>query len=584
MPAFSSTDELTVFSNALSGQYEVEREIGRGGMGVVYLARDLRLDRMVAIKTLPLHLADDPAIRERFLREARTAARLSHPNIVPIYRADEVGGQVFFVMGFVDGESVAGALATARAFSPRRTLPILRDVAAALGYAHSHGVIHRDVKTENILLDTITGRAMVTDFGIARMGEAAPLTATGQVLGTVYYLSPEQVCGESVDARSDIYALGVAGYAMLAGEFPFDGPLASAVLIAHVNKQPVPLAAAAPHVPASLASIIDRCLAKNPAHRYQTCAELDAALALAESDSSRVSTAAPASKSPLVSDTEAQVIFRRAAEMQDMTRPYTRPPIERDAARDAARKEGFKTANLREAAREAGIAPEFMQHALAERGLAAVTHPEGSDRGTFVVEDLCRKPSFWRGEPSNIGYEVVLDGEMPTADFDLLVDTIQRDIGEMGTVEVVGRSLSWTSVGTHAGRPLRISAFPRNGKTTLRVSDSLRGTMGSMYGLFTGAGMGAGALAFGIAMSTVHRNEVFFVRNAPFHLGLRESLGSDTALHAVVGLGLWAASVVTALLIARRAANAASRNRQGALKSLIRRLAGQALDSIHTRR
>src|SRR6185436_19216203 len=269
MPAFSSTDELTVFSNALSGQYEVEREIGRGGMGVVYLARDLRLDRMVAIKTLPLHLANDAGIRERFLREARTAARLSHPNIVPVHRADEVGGQVFFVMGFVDGDSLAAMLATSGSLSPKRTVPILRDVAGALGYAHAHGVIHRDVKTENILLDHITGRAMVTDFGIARMGEAAPLTATGQVLGTVYYLSPEQVCGESVDARSDIYALGVAGYAMLSGQFPFDGPLASAVLIAHVNKQPVPLAAIAPHVPASLASIIDRCLAKNPAHRYQ---------------------------------------------------------------------------------------------------------------------------------------------------------------------------------------------------------------------------------------------------------------------------------------------------------------------------
>src|SRR3954463_1326571 len=228
MTGFSSTDEFTAISMALADQYEVEREIGRGGMGVVYLARDLRLDRMVAIKTLPLHLATDAPIRERFLREARTAARLSHPNIVPVHRADEVGGQVFFVMGFVDGDSLAATLEGSGSLAPKRTVPILRDVAAALGYAHQHGVIHRDVKTENILLDTITGRAMVTDFGIARVGEAAPLTATGQVLGTVYYLSPEQVSGERVDLRSDIYALGVVGYAMLAGQFPFDGPLASA--------------------------------------------------------------------------------------------------------------------------------------------------------------------------------------------------------------------------------------------------------------------------------------------------------------------------------------------------------------------
>jgi serine/threonine-protein kinase len=206
---------------------------------------------------------------------------------------------------------------------------------------------------------------MVTDFGIARMGEAAPLTATGQLLGTVYYLSPEQVSGESVDARSDIYALGVVGYAMLSGQFPFDGPLASAVLISHVNKQAVPLAAIAPHVPASLASIIDRCLAKNPAHRFQTCADLDAALAASETDASRVAAAAKAPKSRLVSDTEAQVIFQRAAEMSNMTRPYAHAPIERDKVKDAARKEGFKTGDIRAAASEAGIDDQFVQHALA---------------------------------------------------------------------------------------------------------------------------------------------------------------------------------------------------------------------------
>src|SRR4051812_44924903 len=178
MAAFSSTDER--LSTALSGQYEIEREIGRGGMGAVLLARDLRLDRMVAIKTLPTDKAEDPAIRDRFLREARMAAKLAHPNIVPIHHADEVDGQVFFVMGFIDGDSVAGRLAATGPLSPKEAVPILRDVANALGYAHKHGVIHRDVKTENILLDTLSARAMVTDFGIAFATEAAPLTATGQ--------------------------------------------------------------------------------------------------------------------------------------------------------------------------------------------------------------------------------------------------------------------------------------------------------------------------------------------------------------------------------------------------------------------
>jgi serine/threonine protein kinase len=564
MPAFSSTDELTVFSSALAGQYEVEREIGRGGMGVVYLARDLRLDRMVAIKTLPLHLASDPAIRERFLREARMAARLAHPNIVPVHRADEVGGQVFFVMGFVDGDSLAAKLATEKALSPKGTVPILRDVASALGYAHANGVVHRDVKTENILLDMISGRAMVTDFGIARMGEAAPLTATGQVLGTVYYLSPEQVAGDGVDGRSDIYALGVVGYAMLSGQFPFDGPLASAVLVAHVNKQPVPLAAIAPHVPASLASIIDRCLAKNPAHRYQTCGDLDAALGAAERDADRVTSVASSPSSPLVSNTEAQVIFQRAAELQDMTRPHTRPaePMHRDAAKDAARKEGFKTSNLRDAAREAGISPEFIQHALVERGLGGAAAADQS----VVIRDFTPKKTFWRGEPTEISYEVVLDGEVPEHDFDMLVDALRRTAGEAGTVEIVGRSMTWTGSGSgiRQSRPLQVSVFPRNGRTTIRVSDSINGTRNGIHGMAFGAGMGLGAMLFGISMATNHR--------------------FDKGLHAAAGFGLWAFSALSAQVVARRFANAASRSRQDKLKVLIERLAEQALVSIRSKR
>src|SRR5678815_1255887 len=181
------TDEFTRFAAALDGQYALEREIGRGGMGIVYLARDLRLDRRVAIKTLPPHLAGDPIVRERFLREARTAAKLSHQNVVPIHRSDELGGRVFFVMGFVDGESLAQRVRERGRIDPAEVVRELRDVASALAYAHAHGVIHRDIKAENILLDANTGRAMVTDFGIARLAEAAPLTSTGQVLGTVYY-------------------------------------------------------------------------------------------------------------------------------------------------------------------------------------------------------------------------------------------------------------------------------------------------------------------------------------------------------------------------------------------------------------
>ena len=173
-------------SQALNGQYEVLREVGRGGMGIVFLARDLKLERLVAIKTLPPTLASDEVIRARFLREARTAAALGHPNIVPIHRADDIDGTVFFVMGFVDGPSLAQLVRDGGPITPRTAVSILYDVADALAYAHGAGVIHRDVKAENILLDRGSSRALVTDFGIARVAEAAPLTATGTVLGTVH--------------------------------------------------------------------------------------------------------------------------------------------------------------------------------------------------------------------------------------------------------------------------------------------------------------------------------------------------------------------------------------------------------------
>src|SRR5690348_4321809 len=270
--------EFETFARVLDGQYALEREIGQGGMGVVYLARDLKLDRPVAIKTLPPHLSNDASVRERFLREARTAAALSHPNIVPIYRADEIDGHVFFAMGYVDGESVADQVRASHRVDPRLVLREMRDVARALDYAHAHGVIHRDVKAENILIARATGSAMVTDFGIARLAEAAPLTATGQVLGTVYYMSPEQVIGDALDGRSDLYSLGIVGYVALTGRFPFDAPLASAVLVAQVNKPAPPVLTIAPSAPHALAEIIDRCLAKDPDARFQSGAELADAL------------------------------------------------------------------------------------------------------------------------------------------------------------------------------------------------------------------------------------------------------------------------------------------------------------------
>ncbi|MGH7690770.1 MAG: serine/threonine-protein kinase, partial [Gemmatimonadaceae bacterium] len=360
-----TTPEFSNFARLLEGQYVLEREIGRGGMGVVYLARDLRLDRPVAIKTLPPHLASDPQVRERFLREARTAAKLSHPNIVPIYRADEIHGQVFFAMGYVDGESVAERIKRTGPLNAREVLREMHDVASALGYAAGHGVVHRDVKAENILIENTTGAAMVTDFGIARLAEASPLTATGQVLGTVYYMSPEQVAGELLDGRSDLYSLGVVAFYSLTGRFPFESSMASAVLVAHVTKAAPALLTVAPNVPRALAEIVDRCLAKAPDARFSTGGELAAALGAVENEVARdAARAASLPQAPkLVSETEAQAIWERAAALQAQTGLQPRPipmPQPRDVAGDAGRTSGYALADVRDAAAEAGIPAQYV--------------------------------------------------------------------------------------------------------------------------------------------------------------------------------------------------------------------------------
>jgi serine/threonine-protein kinase len=269
---------------ALSAAYELDQEIGRGGMGIVYRARDRRLKRHVAIKLLPPELSFRRDVRSRFLREAETAAQLSHPNIVPIYSVDEVGNLVFFVMACIDGDNLATLV------QKRGPLPIqhvrrwLLEVSDALAYAHARGVVHRDIKPDNILLDGIDGRALVTDFGIARAassdsGDTARLTATGMAIGTPAYMSPEQASGDrDLDARSDLYSLGIVAYQMLCGEPPFTGGTTPALLVKHLAEAPVPITQRRPDVPPDLAAIVMRLLEKNPDHRFQQAGDLSRAL------------------------------------------------------------------------------------------------------------------------------------------------------------------------------------------------------------------------------------------------------------------------------------------------------------------
>ncbi|HVH67584.1 MAG TPA: protein kinase [Gemmatimonadales bacterium] len=257
------------FQAALAGRYSLERELGRGGMGVVYLAREVRLDRPVAIKLLPPGKAGDAKLRERFLREARTAAKLSHPHIIPIFAVDEVGGFVFFAMAYVAGETLTERVRRRGPVASSEAARILREVAWALAYAHSQAVVHRDVKPDNIMLEEGTGRALVADFGIAGLVRGAAGLDGGEVIGTPEFMSPEQALGEHVDARSDLYALGVVGYFALSGKLPFEAEKAADVLAKQVTEPALPLASVA-SVPRRLSHAIDRCLAKDPADRPQT--------------------------------------------------------------------------------------------------------------------------------------------------------------------------------------------------------------------------------------------------------------------------------------------------------------------------
>jgi serine/threonine-protein kinase len=267
MGAIAGPDKLFLdFQASIAGRYSLERELGRGGMGVVYLAREVRLDRPVAIKVLPPVMASNPKLRERFLREARTAAKLSHPNVIPIFAVEELGEFVFFVMAYVEGETLTERVRRRGPLPPSDAARVLRDVAWALAHAHGQGVIHRDVKPDNILLEN-TGRVLVADFGIAGVVAGAGGLVSDEVIGTPEFMSPEQALGEVVDARSDLYSLGLVGYFALSGSLPFEGDKPSEVLAKQVTEPAAPLSSVAPAVPRRIAQAIDSCLAKDRSER-----------------------------------------------------------------------------------------------------------------------------------------------------------------------------------------------------------------------------------------------------------------------------------------------------------------------------
>jgi len=267
-------------ADALGDSYTLEGEIGRGGMGVVYKARDERLKRPVAIKVLPPELAFRTDIRQRFMREAETAARLAHPHIVPIHAVSDANELVYFVMGLVDGESLALRLKRRGRLSIEEARRVMKETADALSAAHAQGVIHRDVKPDNILLEGTRGRVMVTDFGIAKaLSSEGTLTEAGVAIGTPAFMSPEQAAGDKeIDGRSDLYSLGVVAYQMLTGELPFQAGSVPMLLMKQITEDPVPVDRKRTETPKELSQTVMRCLAKDPEDRWPTADALRRAL------------------------------------------------------------------------------------------------------------------------------------------------------------------------------------------------------------------------------------------------------------------------------------------------------------------
>src|SRR5881296_2314450 len=264
--------ELELVRSQLKDEYEILDELGRGGMAIVFKAREKQLEREVAIKVLPFSLAFDKEFVERFQREARTSAKLEHPSIIPIYRVGKSGRVIYFVMKFLRGKPLASVLAARGSLPPAEIRQILVQVARALAYAHKSGIVHRDIKPDNIMFDE-HGQAVVTDFGIAKAATGGKLTGTGMSIGTPHYMSPEQARAQALDGRSDLYSLGVVAFQCLTGRVPFDGEDSFSIGYKHIMEE-LPTPPLETYDQRTLFEIIKKMTAKAPDDRFQGAEEL----------------------------------------------------------------------------------------------------------------------------------------------------------------------------------------------------------------------------------------------------------------------------------------------------------------------
>ena len=449
---------------ALADRYQLQRELGRGGMATVYLARDTKHKRSVAVKVLRQDLSASIGA-DRFLREIEIAAQLQHPHVLMLIDSGETDGFLYYVMPFVEGESLRGLLSREGHLELMDALRITQEVAGALSYAHGKGVIHRDIKPENILLSQ--GHAVVADFGVAKAVSSAGgenLTRTGFVVGTLGYMSPEQAAGRiDLDARTDIYSLACVFYEATVGETPGlwvteeAGRLGRFINAASAHRERLDL------LPGSVERVLVRAMALQPERRFATPSEFAQALEAATRDKRKYG------------EREAREIIGRAASIQAET------PTEEGA---------LSFGGIQQVAAEVGIPPEHVEEAA--RALRE--------------QPPTLAPSGFFGVSPKVELERIIDAEVPEEEFDVLVEEIQVAMGEVGRINpVLGKTLSWNSLSFQnslegLGRLTHVLVSSKGGRTRIRITESA-GTHSILMWLITGVGGVLGVVASGVILS-----------------------------------------------------------------------------------